>query len=385
MKQTILNEFMSKKEYPYQNRLLDDMEGEEWKDIPGLEMYFLVSNYGRIKRLQYMLEYNDGRKYLKQSRIIKSVLMKIPNEFTNDVIYFLRARVTLFKQEYNLSIARLVYFVFIKPFDIENKDIVILCKDSDGRNIKTSNLQLANLHAKQKRIFDLERRESLYKGGPDHLRGIEKARQANNRQVTKYNMEGKKINTYPSITSAAKEASISPGQIGNVANGIELTAGGFIWQFGNAEEIDISPMLRRVEERKQRNKEHFGKKVTQFNMNGKRVAIYPAILDAERLTGISAATISAVINGKMQSAGGFYWQKGSGPLEIDLEGYEYGPILRAKKKQRKIMQYLINGKYVHTFDSIKEAARQAGVHSSTIIGALQGKQQTAGGYKWEYK
>ncbi len=87
----------------------------------------------------------------------------------------------------------------------------------------------------------------------------------------------------------------------------------------------------------------------------------------------------------MQSAGGFYWQKGSGPLKIDLKGYEYGQILRAKKKQRKIMQYLINGKYLHTFDSIKEAAKQAGVNSSTIIGALRGKHQTAGGYKWEYK
>lgn len=378
---------MSKKEkeYPYQNRSLEDIEGEEWKDIPRLDMYFLVSNYGRIKRLQYMLEYNDGRKYLKSPRIIKPVLVKIPNEFTNDNIYFLRATVTLFKQKYNLSIARLVYFVFIKPFDIGSKDIVILCKDGDGRNIKTSNLQLANLHDKQKRIFDLERRESLYKEGPDHLRGIEKARQVNNRQVTKYNMDGKKINTYPSITSAAKETGISHGQISHVANGIELTARGFIWRFGNVEEIDISPMLRHAEERKQRNKEHFGKKVTQFNMNGERIAIYPAILDAERLTGISGATISAVINGKMQSAGGFYWQKGSGPLKIDLKGYEYGQILRAKKKQRKIMQYSINGKYLHTFDSIKEAAKQAGVHSSTIIGALQGKQQTAGGYKWEYK
>jgi len=385
MRRKNLNDFMPKKEYPYQNRLLDDMEGEEWEDVPGLEMYFLVSNYGRIKRLQYMLEYNDGRKYLKPPLIIKPVLMKIPNEFTNDIIYFLTAGMTLFKQKYNLSIARLVYFVFVKPFDIGNKDIVILCKDGDGRNIKTSNLQLANLHDKQKRIFDLERRESLYKGGPDHLRGIEKARQVNNRQVTKYNIEGKKINTYPSITSAAKEADISHSQISHVANGIEWTAGGFIWRFGNAEEIDISPMLRHAEERKQRNKEHFGKKVTQFNMNGERVAIYPAILDAERLTGISGATISAVINGKMQSAGEFYWQKGSGPLKIDLKGYEYGQILRAKKKQRKIMQYLINGKYLHTFDSIKEAAKQTGVHSSTIIGALRGKQQTAGGYKWEYK
>jgi len=36
------------------------------------------------------------------------------------------------------------------------------------------------------------------------------------------------------------------------------------------------------------------------------------------------------------------------------------------------------------FDSIKKAAEVVGVKSTTIIGALTGKQQSAGGYQWKY-
>ena len=83
------------KKYPYQNTGLKSLKGERWKNIPGFEMYFMVSNFGRIKRLEYELEYSDGRVYLKPARIIKPVLVKIPNVFMKDHIYFLRTSMTL--------------------------------------------------------------------------------------------------------------------------------------------------------------------------------------------------------------------------------------------------------------------------------------------------
>jgi len=87
---------------------------------------------------------------------------------------------------------------------------------------------------------------------------------------------------------------------------------------------------------------------------------------------------------KRYSAGGFYWQKGYGPGMIDLSGYDYGEVLRAKNRQRPVKQYSKERKYLQTFDSIKEAAQKVGVNSTTIVGALTGKQKTAGGYRWKY-
>jgi hypothetical protein len=41
---------MSQKVYPYQNISLENLEGEVWEDVPGLDGYFLISNFGRTKR-----------------------------------------------------------------------------------------------------------------------------------------------------------------------------------------------------------------------------------------------------------------------------------------------------------------------------------------------
>ncbi|HWK03818.1 MAG TPA: NUMOD4 domain-containing protein [Puia sp.] len=137
------------KKYPYQNTELENIKGERWKDIPGLEMYFKVSNYGRIKRLEYELEYSDGRVYIKPEKIIKPMLVKAPNRFMNDHVHFLRTSVTLYHQKYNFSLARLVYHCFKKPIEPGSDLVVILAKDGNSLNITPSNLIMASISEKQ--------------------------------------------------------------------------------------------------------------------------------------------------------------------------------------------------------------------------------------------
>lgn len=372
------------KKYPYQNTRLENIKGEQWKDIPGFEMYFKVSNYGRVKRLKYELEYSDGRIYIKPEKIIKPVLMEIPNRFMNDTIYFLRATITLHKQKYNFSLARLVYHSFKEPLNMDDDSVVILARDGNGLNIRPSNLKKASLSEKQKRIFDLNRHAPLVIAKEARKRGIAKSKLVHNKQVSQYTMQGKKIRTYPSIATAALKMGISHSHISNRARGIEFSAGGFIWRQGKAHEIDIKPMLETISRHRKHNKETFGKKVTQYRMNGLRVAIFPTINDAANATGIKHTEISRVMQKRGSSAGGFYWQEGHGPIKIDLSGYEYGETLRAKNRQRPVRQYSKQGKALQRFDSIKEAAEVVGVNSSTVIGALTGKHATAGGYKWKY-
>ncbi|HWK03819.1 MAG TPA: NUMOD1 domain-containing DNA-binding protein [Puia sp.] len=197
-------------------------------------------------------------------------------------------------------------------------------------------------------------------------------------------MQGKKIKTYASIAIASKETGINHSHISNRARGNEYSAGGFIWRFGKASEIDINPMLDKISERRKKNKATFGKKVTQYKLDGQRIATFPTINDAAKTTGIKNAEISKVMQKSRSSAGGFYWQKGQGPAIIDLSRHEYGEALRAKNRQRPIRQYTKEGKPLQRFDSIKEAAKAVGVNSVTVIGALRGKHETAGGYKWKY-
>jgi len=372
------------KTYPYQNTDLKNIKGEHWKDIPGFELYFKVSNYGRIKRLQYEQEYIDGRVYIKPVKIIKPVVMNIRNEFMHDTIFFLRTTITLHKQKYNYSVARLVYHCFKQPIDMDDASIVILAKDRNGLNVRPGNLKVASLAEKQQRIFQLHRRAPLVIGKAARQKAIANVRLTKNKQVTQYTKQGKKIKTYPSIAIASGNTGISQSHISSRARGVEYSAGGFLWRFGNAKHIDIRPLLKRSEERRKNNKEIFGKKVSQYTMKGKRVAPYPTIADAAKATGIHTGEISLVLQHKRASAGGFYWIKGYGPTRIDLSKHQYGDALRSKNRRRPIKQYSIKGRYLQTFESIKAAAYEVSVNVTTIIGALTGKQETAGGYKWKY-
>lgn len=372
------------KKYPYQNLSLKNIKGERWKDIPGLEMYFKVSDYGRVKRLEYGLTYSDGRIYVKPEKIIKPVVMKIPNNFKNDDLFFLRISTTLFKRKYNFCIARLVFNCFIQPFKMDDASIIILTKDGNGLNIKPSNLVMASNKDKQQRMFDLKRNKLPVLEGEARQRAIAKAKFTNNKQVSQYSLGGKLVKEYASIAIAARETGISPSHISQIAKGIEFSAGGFLWRYGNAASVDLNPVLEKITERKKRNKEVFGKKVTQYKMNGERVAIFPTLHDAAKSTGIAGSEISKVIENKRASAGGFFWKKDYCEPFVDLSVHVYGEILRAKRRQRPIIQYSPSGNVMRTFSSIKEAARVVGVNPTSISGALTGKQKTSAGYKWEY-
>lgn len=267
---------------------------------------------------------------------------------------------------------------------MNDESIVILTKDRNGLNIKPSNLIQASLSQKQKRIFDLNRREPLLVDKKARERGIANSKLTNSKLVTQYDLKGRKIKTFPSIAIASQETGISHSHISNRVRGTEYSAGGFIWRQGKARKIDITPMLEKIMQRKKQNKESFGKKVSQYTMNGKRVAVFPTINDAAKATGIKHAEISKVIRKRRNSAGGFFWKEGYARLHIDLSGHEYGEVLRAKRRQRPIMQYSKDGRPLRKFDGIKDAAHTVGVHSTSIIGVLKGNQKTSGGYKWKY-
>jgi len=371
------------KTYPYQNTERKNIKGERWKDIPGLDMYFKVSNYGRIKRLEYELEYSDGRVYTKPEQIIKPVLAKTPNRFMKDNVYFLRVTITLYKQKHHFSLARLVYHCFKKPIKLHDESMVILTKDGNGRNMRPANLVHSSVAEKQQRIFDWRRRAPLVVDDKARKKAIAQLKLSNNKQVTQYSMQGKKIKIFPSIAMAAKKTGISHSHISSRARGNEYSAGGFIWRFGNAAAIDTKPMIAAIEERREKNKKIFGKKLTQYKLNGQRVAIYPSINDAAKSTGIKHTEISLVMQKRRSSAGGFYWQEGGGPACIDLSGHEYGEMLRAKNRQRPVRQYSKTGKPLQRFASVQEAAKAVGIHRTTLTGALTGKHATAGGYRWD--
>ncbi|MBX2925878.1 MAG: hypothetical protein KF746_27025 [Chitinophagaceae bacterium] len=71
----------------YKDRSLKDRKGEKWEDIPGLDGYYLVSNYGRVKRVRRELRRTDGNMYILREMIIIPCIMKAPNKHMNDLYH----------------------------------------------------------------------------------------------------------------------------------------------------------------------------------------------------------------------------------------------------------------------------------------------------------
>ena len=88
------------------------------------------------------------------------------------------------------------------------------------------------------------------------------------KQVTQYSLTGKKINTYASMAAAEKLTGVHVTSIGMVAGGGGISAGGYLWQFGNNKTIDISSIRQ---QRTAAHRKKYGQKLTQYDFTGKEI------------------------------------------------------------------------------------------------------------------
>jgi hypothetical protein len=374
---------IAKKKYPFQNVDLEDIKGERWEDIPGSGGYFMVSDFGRLKRLQYEMQYKNGAIYVKPEKIIKPTIIKSKNEFKNDYNYFLTNSFTLDGKKHSIMLSRMVYHCFVEPFNLDDKKIIILNKDHDGLNVVPENLIKATFSDRAARVVARGRMESSFKNLSKENKENQRAAiiKKVSKQVSQYSLQGKKIKTYSSVAAAARATGILAASIAPNASGKGLTAGGYVWRWGKEKIVD-------VESRKEKNKNlhrlKYGQKVTQYDFEGNKIACFPSLQDAEAATGAHPNAIRLILKGMYKSVKGYFWQKGYGKDKIDLSNYQWGKQSMAAKQSKKVKQFSLEGKLINTFPSITQAALSVNIPPSFIVGVCKGRQKTSAGYKWEY-
>jgi hypothetical protein len=374
---------MAVHEYPYQNISLKSIKGEKWKDIPGLENYFMVSNFGRVKRLEYEMTYHNGAIYIKPEKIIKPMIVRQKNKLKNDFTKFLVNRVMLDGIRHNLTLSRIVYYCFVAPFNLNNHKTIILCKDRDGLNIYPENLIKSTLSDKAKRIVERGRMESPFKNlSPENK---EKQRSAIvkkvSKEVSQYSLKGKMIKTYSSTAAAERATGIFATSIGQRASGKGISAGGYVWRWGKEKSVDVESFKK---DRKAKHKILFGQKVTQYDFDGNKIARFASLQDAQAASGAHVNAIGLVLKGVYKSAKGFFWKSGYGKDKIDLSNYKWGRQSMAITQSKKVKQLTSDGNLIKIHPSIKEAALSIEVTSSDIIDVCKGRKKSSGGYQWEY-
>lgn len=310
---------MASKEYPHDDLILHNIRGEKWKDIPGLEGYFQISNCGRIKRLEYETQYRNGAIYIKPEKIIKPNLVKQSNRYKKDCTLFLTGRVTLAGIRHNFMLSRLVYYCFVQRFDLADHTTVIQFKDDDHFNIRPSNLKKVTLSEKQRAIFMKDRAISpLLKLSAAKRQEIrKKIVKTKSKKVTQYRSDGKKIRTFSSMAQAQRKTGIFSSSIGQAALKHKVTAGGYFWRFGDEHPENMENIRQ---ERRKKFRRKYGRKISQYDLKGRRIAIFPSIEDAAEATGISSSLIAGVAKGVYKTGKGYYWRYGYGRHFINLTG-----------------------------------------------------------------
>jgi hypothetical protein len=298
----------STKTFPaFRDRQLQDRPSEQWEDIPGLDGYFMVSNFGRIKRNERELLTRYGVIRKIPEKIISPRVAKTYNKHMRDYKYQLHAHLRMEGRKYHLPIRRLVYHCFVKPIPLDDLSICIVSKRGNGLDISPANLEIIDRLDRTRRIYAKKRMVSIFRQESNRLKGVAASLAVTRRQVSQYDQKGKRVNTFASISDAARATGINLPGIGHAANEIEPTAGGFFWKFGNEKTFDVKEFLAR---RLQGYKEKRGAKVTQYDRQGNPVGHYITLQEAGKAINGHWTAISAVIRGIRNSAYGYRWKRG---------------------------------------------------------------------------
>jgi hypothetical protein len=219
---------------------------------------------------------------------------------------------------------------------------------------------------------------------PKEIHGIGPQKAANysrlaktkiDRNIIQYTLDGKKVGQYSSVTEAANACRISSPNIYSVLNKLNSSAG-YVWRTqGHPYRGDLA-------------KHPFPSKaiiVTQYDLKGKRINTFKSTKEAERSTGISSSSISAVARGKLKTTGGFIWRYNDESSKLNVESYFKSTFEKIKKISKPVVKYSLKGKREAEYDSISAAAREEGISVSRISSVVNGDTFSAGGYFWKLK
>lgn len=123
------------------------------------------------------------------------------------------------------------------------------------------------------------------------------------------------------------------------------------------------------------------KQVVQFDMNGRLIAEYPSLHEAERVTGIPQDRISKACRKKDShiTCGGFIWKfKCDNLTQNELENIK-------KKSVTPVLQYDLDMNFIAEHRSSRQAAIKIGCNANGINLCCRRLQKTCLGYIWRRK
>ena len=360
-----------KEKYPYKHFSLTNMKGEKWCDIPSLGGAYQISNYGRIKTINRWVQVTgSARDYRVKEKIRKAQVSTQTVSGGKRKLHRLAIMLKLEGKHHSIGIARMVYFLFVRKFDLEDRTLVVVCKDDDPFNIRPGNLRLITSSASATKAYRLEHRPR------DSFKN--KAY-----PVSQYDLQGKYIRTFPSINAAAQASGIHCSGISAALHSSNAYAGDYLWTQGKPGK-DITRVPQYAKKKVASDQLH-SSVITQYDLHGKKLKEFSNLKQAARTLKSQPNLIRRAVLGISLTAKGYYWVLGKGPAHLVLERLQTSRQNWEKKICRPVTQYSLNGDRIATYPSQAEAARQVKIRTTLISSALLSKTlHSGGGYFWQY-
>lgn len=211
---------------------------EEWRDIEGYEGLYQVSNEGRVKSLERMVD-GTGKWF---PRLIKTKILK------QNLSAQGYKQVNLHNEEgvqKTQKVHRLVAKAFIpNPQNKPHIDhINTIRTDNRSCNLRwVTQKENSENPITHQRILTHVRSEELRNASSRANKGKVVSSETRKKQseshkgigcvsVNKFTLDGRVITTYLSIDKAAEELGLFAGDIGRCCKGIRKTCGGFKWGY----------------------------------------------------------------------------------------------------------------------------------------------------------
>lgn len=185
---------------------------EEWRDIEGYEGLYQVSNLGRVKSLERIIEdVNNGRIYTKKEKILKSA---------KDTHGYYTVCLCKNSKLRTISIHRLVALHFI-PNDNPTEKTQVNHKDEDKTNNRVDNLEWCT------QVYNLRYGTAIAR------RAIKQRNGSLSKKVLQMDLNGNVIATYPSLKEIERQMGYCITPIVNCCNGKPKynTAYNYKWKY----------------------------------------------------------------------------------------------------------------------------------------------------------
>lgn len=180
------------------------------------------------------------------------------------------------------------------------------------------------------------------------------------REVAQYDLNGKFIQSFYSITHASQSTGISHSGIQSACKGDIKYCKEYQWRYFNGNTDNIDSVIKE-------------KVIYQFDLQGNYIGYYKSFAEASEKTGICKSSINDACLKKIRSSHGYYWSY--------EKHFEYRP---KDANGTAVACYTDEGKFIKAYESLTTASNILKVSVSSISKALSGYRKHCAGYRWRY-